>query len=130
MSNEIRFLLVDDRSTMRHSVKDVSNDLGYANAAEGDDGNTAPPMLKSEAFDDLIKGWNISGTADLERLKAARTDTRLANLPLVMHAAERKRGPIVEVAHAGVSGHVGSPFAPGAQSAGLADCVTARFAVK
>jgi two-component system chemotaxis response regulator CheY len=41
----LRFLVVDDFSTMRRIVKNLLNDLGYANVAEADDGNTKLPVL-------------------------------------------------------------------------------------
>ena len=51
MSNELRFLVVDDFSTMRRIVKNLLQELGYPNVQEADDGNTALPMLKTGNFD-------------------------------------------------------------------------------
>ena len=47
MSTALRFLVVDDFSTMRRIVKNFLNDLGYNNVQEADDGNTALPILKT-----------------------------------------------------------------------------------
>ena len=38
MKKDLRFLVVDDFSTMRRIVKNLLHDLGYANVAEADDG--------------------------------------------------------------------------------------------
>jgi len=104
------FLVVDDFSTMRRIVKNVLNDLGYANVTEADDGNTALPLLKRGGFDFLITDWNMPGMPGLELLKQVRADERLAKLPVLMLTAEAKREQIVEAAKAGVNGYIIKPF--------------------
>jgi len=110
MSSEMKFLVVDDYSTMRRIVKNLLHDLGYAQVAEADDGNTALPMLKAGTYDFLITDWNMPGMPGLDLLKAVRADDRLAKLPVLMLTAEAKREQIVEAAQAGVNGYVIKPF--------------------
>jgi two-component system chemotaxis response regulator CheY len=98
----LRFLVVDDFSTMRRIVKNLLNDLGYANVQEADDGNTALPMLQTGGFDFLVTDWNMPGMAGLDLLKAVRSDPKLT--------AEAKREQIIEAAQAGVNGYVIKPF--------------------
>ena len=47
----MKFLVVDDFSTMRRIIKNLLNDLGYANVTEADDGQTALPILQAIADD-------------------------------------------------------------------------------
>jgi two-component system chemotaxis response regulator CheY len=110
MSTEIKFLVVDDFSTMRRIVKNLLHDLGYKNVSEADDGNTALPMLKTGKFDFLITDWNMPGMAGLDLLKHVRADGALASMPVLMLTAEAKREQIVEAAQAGVNGYVIKPF--------------------
>ena len=110
MSKNLRFLVVDDFSTMRRIVKNLLNDLGYANVAEADDGNTALPMLQSGGFDFLVIDWNMPGMPGLDLLKAVRADPKLAKMPVLMLTAEAKREQIIEAAQAGVNGYVIKPF--------------------
>ena len=110
MSKNLRFLVVDDFSTMRRIVKNLLNDLGYANVAEADDGNTALPMLQSGGFDFLVTDWNMPGMPGLDLLKAVRADPKLAKMPVLMLTAEAKREQIIEAAQAGVNGYVIKPF--------------------
>ena len=110
MSSEMKFLVVDDYSTMRRIVKNLLHDLGYAQVAEADDGNSALPMLKNGAFDFLITDWNMPGMPGLDLLKAVRADARLAKMPVLMLTAEAKREQIIEAAQAGVNGYVIKPF--------------------
>ena len=110
MSKNLKFLVVDDFSTMRRIVKNLLNDLGYANVAEADDGKTALPMLQAGGFDFLVTDWNMPGMPGLDLLKAVRADPKLAKMPVLMLTAEAKREQIVEAAQAGVSGYVIKPF--------------------
>ena len=110
MSANLKFLVVDDFSTMRRIVKNLLQELGYSDITEADDGNTALPLLKGGSFDILITDWNMPGMPGLELLKAVRADERLAKLPVLMLTAEAKREQIVEAAQAGVSGYVIKPF--------------------
>jgi two-component system, chemotaxis family, chemotaxis protein CheY len=106
----MKFLVVDDFSTMRRIIKNLLNDLGYANVTEADDGATALPMLQAGNFDFLVTDWNMPGMPGLELLKQVRADPKLAKMPVLMLTAEAKREQIVEAAQAGVSGYVIKPF--------------------
>jgi len=110
VSKDMKFLVVDDYSTMRRIIKNLLHDLGYANVTEADDGKTALPLLKNGSFDFLITDWNMPGMPGLDLLKAVRSDDKLKKLPVLMLTAEAKREQIVEAAQAGVSGYVIKPF--------------------
>ena len=106
----MKFLVVDDFSTMRRIIKNLLIDLGYANVTEADDGATALPMLQAGNFDFLITDWNMPGMPGIDLLKAVRADARLAKMPVLMLTAEAKREQIIEAAQAGVNGYVIKPF--------------------
>jgi len=110
VSKDMKFLVVDDFSTMRRIIKNLLNDLGYANVSEADDGATALPMLQAGSFDFLITDWNMPGMPGLDLLKAVRADARLSKMPVLMLTAEAKREQIIEAAQAGVNGYVIKPF--------------------
>ncbi len=110
MSKDLKFLVVDDFSTMRRIIKNLLNDLGYPNVTEADDGKTALPLLQAGEFDCLITDWNMPGMPGLDLIKAVRANARLAKLPVLMLTAEAKRDQIVEAAQAGVNGYVIKPF--------------------
>jgi Response regulator containing CheY-like receiver, AAA-type ATPase, and DNA-binding domains len=110
VNKDLKFLVVDDFSTMRRIIKNLLHDLGYKNVVEADDGNTALPLLKAGDIDFLITDWNMPGMPGLELLKAVRSDPKLAKLPVLMLTAEAKRDQIIEAAQAGVNGYVIKPF--------------------
>src|SRR5882757_5464581 len=106
----MKFLVVDDFSTMRRIVKNLLHDLGYPNVTEADDGKTALPMLQAGGFDFLVSDWNMPGMSGLDLIKAARSDAKLAKMPVPLLTAEAKREQIIEAAQAGVNGCVLTPF--------------------
>ena len=110
MSKDLKFLVVDDFSTMRRIIKNLLHDLGYSNVTEADDGKTDLPMLQAGNFDFLITDWNMPGMPGLDLIKAVRADARLAKMPVLMLTAEAKREQIIEAAQAGVNGYVIKPF--------------------
>ncbi len=109
-SKDLKFLVVDDFSTMRRIVKNLLQDLGYSRVAEADDGASALPILQGGGIDCLITDWNMPGVSGLELLKSVRADPKLAQIPVLMLTAEAKREQIVEAAQAGVSGYIIKPF--------------------
>ena len=110
MSKDLKFLVVDDFSTMRRIIKNLLHDLGYPNVDEAYDGKTALPMLQAGSFDFLITDWNMPGMPGLDLIKAVRADAKLAKMPVLMLTAEAKREQIIEAAQAGVNGYVIKPF--------------------
>jgi two-component system, chemotaxis family, chemotaxis protein CheY len=110
VSKNLKFLVVDDFSTMRRIVKNLLNDLGYANVVEADDGTSAWPLLQAGGIDFLVTDWNMPGMPGLELLKQVRADPKLAKMPVLMLTAEAKREQIIEAAQAGVNGYVIKPF--------------------
>ena len=95
MSTPIKYLVVDDFSTMRRIVKNLLQELGYQNVQEADDGKTAWPMLQAGSFDFVITDWNMPLMPGLDLLKAIRADEKLKSLPVLMETAEAKREQIV-----------------------------------
>mgnify|MGYP001943258504 FL=1 len=106
----MKILVVDDFSTMRRIIKNLLRDLGFSNADEADDGNTALPMLQTGKYDFLVTDWNMPGMTGIELLQHVRADENLKSLPVLMVTAEAKRDQIVAAAQAGVNGYVVKPF--------------------
>ncbi len=110
MDRNIKILVVDDFSTMRRIVKNLLQELGYANIQEADDGNTALPMLKAAKFDFVVTDWNMPGMTGIDLLKAIRADPALKAIPVLMVTAENSREQIIEAAQSGVNGYIVKPF--------------------
>lgn len=110
VDKNLRFLIVDDFSTMRRIVRNLLKELGFANVEEAEDGVVALQMLKAGGFDFVVSDWNMPNMDGLQLLQAIRADAALKKLPVLMVTAEAKKENIVAAAQAGASGYVVKPF--------------------
>lgn len=110
VDKNLKFLVVDDFSTMRRIVRNLLKELGFVNVDEAEDGVVALQKLKSSGFDFVVSDWNMPNMDGLELLKAIRADAALKQLPVLMVTAEAKRENIIAAAQAGASGYVVKPF--------------------
>ncbi|WP_213991016.1 chemotaxis response regulator CheY [Sodalis sp. dw_96] len=107
---ELRFLVVDDFSTMRRIVRNLLKELGFNNVDEAEDGVDALTRLRAGNFGFVISDWNMPNMDGLALLKNIREDGALASLPVLMVTAEAKKENIIAAAQAGASGYVVKPF--------------------
>lgn len=109
----MKFLVVDDFSTMRRIVKNLLKELGFTNVQEAEDGVEGLHKLRNEDFDFVVSDWNMPNMTGIDMLRAIRADEKLKHLPVLMVTAEAKRENIIEAAQAGASGYVVKPFTAG-----------------
>ena len=110
MSADLRFLIVDDFSTMRRIVRNLLKEIGYSNAEEAEDGAVALGMLKSSKFDFVVSDINMPNMNGFELLKSIKSDDALKAIPVLMVTAEAKKEDIVTAAQAGAAGYIVKPF--------------------
>jgi two-component system chemotaxis response regulator CheY len=110
MSQNMKFLVVDDFSTMRRIIRNLLKELGFTNVDEAEDGVAALAKLKGGGFEFVVSDWNMPNMTGIELLRAIRADADLKHLPVLMVTAEAKKENIIEAAQAGASGYVVKPF--------------------
>jgi two-component system chemotaxis response regulator CheY len=108
--NNMKFLVVDDFSTVRRIVKNMLASLGCHNVQQADDGRTALPMLKKGNFDFVIVDGNMAGMQGIDLVKHIRADEELKHLPILMITDVGKREQIIKGRQAGVNGFIEKPF--------------------
>jgi two-component system chemotaxis response regulator CheY len=106
----MRFLVVDDFSTMRRIVRNLLKELGYTNVDEAEDGSVALHKLRSGEFDFVVSDWNMPNMTGIELLKSIRADANLKHLPVLMITAEARKENIIEAAQNKASGYIVKPF--------------------
>lgn len=107
----LKFLVVDDFSTMRRIVRNLLKELGFTNVDEAEDGVVALQKLKSVGtFQFVVSDWNMPNMTGIELLRAIRADESLKHLPVLMITAEAKKENIIEAAQSGASGYIVKPF--------------------
>ncbi|GAO37471.1 chemotaxis protein CheY [Sulfuricella sp. T08] len=106
----MKFLIVDDFSTMRRIIRNLLKELEFTNADEAEDGVAALAKLRGGNFDFVVSDWNMPNMTGIELLQAIRADDTLKHLPVLMVTAEAKKENIIAAAQAGASGYVVKPF--------------------
>ncbi len=106
----MKFLVVDDFSTMRRIVRNLLKELGFSNVHEAEDGADALQKLDGGQFDFVVSDWNMPNMTGIELLRKIRSDPTLKQLPVLMITAEAKKENIIEAAQAGASGYIVKPF--------------------
>lgn len=106
----MKFLVVDDFSTMRRIIRNLLKELGYSNVDEAEDGSVALAKLKRESFDFVVSDWNMPVMDGLQLLQSIRAEPSLSKLPVLMVTAEAKKENILAAAQAGASGYIVKPF--------------------
>jgi len=107
---KMKFLVVDDFSTMRRIVRNLLKELGYTNVDEAEDGAVALQKLQGGGFDFVVTDWNMPNMTGIELLQAIRANATLKPLPVLMITAEAKKENIILAAQAGASGYIVKPF--------------------
>lgn len=106
----MKFLVVDDFSTMRRIVRNLLKELGYTNVDEAEDGQIALAKLKAGAYDFVISDINMPNMNGFELIRAMRAEPALAKVPVLVVSAEARKEDIVSAAQAGATGYIVKPF--------------------
>jgi two-component system chemotaxis response regulator CheY len=110
MPTDLKFLIVDDFSTMRRIVRSLLKEMGCNNADEAEDGAVALQMLKSTRYDFVVSDINMPNMNGFDLLKAIKADEQLRAIPVLMVTAEARKEDIVLAAQSGAAGYIVKPF--------------------
>ena len=105
----MKFLVVDDSSTMRRIVVNSLQRIGFTDTVEAGDGQEALDRFDaSVGF--VITDWNMPNMTGTELARALRE--RGEQVPILMVTARSVREDIIEAMEAGVNNYIVKPFTP------------------
>lgn len=107
---DLRFLVVDDFSTMRRIIRGLLKEMGCNNVDEAEDGAVALNMLRNLRHDFVVSDINMPNMNGFELLKAIKADVGLKHIPVLMVTAEARKEDIVLAAQSGAAGYIVKPF--------------------
>ena len=107
---DLKYLIVDDFSTVRRIVRGLLKEMGCNNAEEAEDGAVAMNMLRNGKFDFVVSDINMPNMNGFDLLKAIKADAGLKHIPVLMVTAEARKEDIVLAAQTGASGYIVKPF--------------------
>ena len=110
IQSALKFLVVDDFSTMRRIVRGLLSEMGCNVVEEAQDGAVALAMLKATRFDFVISDINMPNMSGFDLLKAVKADPALKHLPVLMVTAEARKEDIILAVQSGAAGYIVKPF--------------------
>ena len=110
MSQPMKFLIVDDFSTMRRIVRNLLKEIGHTDADEAEDGAIALNKLRNGNFNFVVSDINMPNMNGFQLLAEIKKDDKLKHLPVLMVTAEARKEDIVAAAQGGAAGYIVKPF--------------------
>ena len=107
---DLKFLVVDDFSTMRRIVRGLLKEMGCLNVDEAEDSAVALQLLKANRYDFVVSDINMPNMNGFELLKAIKAEGGLRHIPVLMVTAEARKEDIVLAAQSGAAGYIVKPF--------------------
>ena len=108
----MRFLIVDDSSTMRRIIINTLNKLGYKECHEASNGREGIERLATAQIDMIITDWNMPEMSGVDFIRAVRANPGTCELPVLMVTTNAAEDDIVEALKAGANNYVVKPFTP------------------
>jgi two-component system, chemotaxis family, chemotaxis protein CheY len=108
--SDLKFLVVDDFSTMRRIVRGLLKEMGCNNVEEAEDGAVALQMLRTGRYDFIVSDINMPNMNGFDLLKAVKAEPGLKHIPVLMVTAEARKEDILLAAQSGAAGYVVKPF--------------------
>jgi len=104
----MKFLIVDDSSTMRRIIKNTLKRVGYEDIIEAGNGREALEIYGDA--DIILTDWNMPEMDGLEFVKNVRKSNQ--SIPILMVTTNAAKDDIVEALKNGVNNYIVKPFTP------------------
>lgn len=107
----ISFLIVDDKSYMRHVMKGILESLGAKTIDEAEDGKSALMSMRSWPPDIVLTEFRLHPMSGFELLKAIRAEKGTVRFtPVIMVTSETRREKVILARNSGITEFVAKPF--------------------
>ncbi len=110
VNKEMKFLVVDDMTNMRRTIRNMLRYIGYDVIEEASDGSVALRKMQGEIPDFLILDWNMPRMAGIDLVQRMREDKHFVEIPILMVTAEVQETQIVQAAESDIDGYIIKPF--------------------
>jgi len=104
----MKFLVVDDSSTMRRIIKNSLKRIGYEDIMEASNGKEGLELYKEAHI--VLTDWNMPEMDGLEFVKRVRQEN--TTIPILMVTTNAAKDDIVEALKNGVNNYIVKPFTP------------------
>lgn len=109
-NNKMKFIVIDDMTNMRRTIKNMLRYIGYDKISEANDGDIAFEIMKNNPPEFIIADWNMPRLPGIELVRKTKEVEKLANIPFLMVTAEVQESQIVQAAESDIDGYIIKPF--------------------
>ena len=106
----MRFLVVDDSTTMRRIIINTLNKLGYTEVVEAGNGREGIDRVNEGPVDLVITDWNMPEMNGIEFVRNLRSTPQGKSVPVLMVTTNAANADVAEALKAGVNNYVVKPF--------------------
>ena len=106
----MRFLIVDDSSTMRRIIINTLTKLGYEAFLEAGNGREGLDRLGGGQVDLVITDWNMPEMNGIDFVRNLRATPQGKSIPVLMVTTNAANADVAEALKAGVNNYVVKPF--------------------
>ena len=106
----MRFLIVDDSSTMRRIIINTLTKLGYQSFLEAGNGKEGLDRLGAGPVDMVITDWNMPEMNGIDFVRHLRSREDGRAVPVLMVTTNAANSDVSEALRAGVNNFVVTPF--------------------
>ncbi len=106
----MKFLVIDDMTNMRRTIRNMLRYIGYDSVAEAVDGDHALKMMDNNQPEFIICDWNMPRLPGIELVRKTKEIKKYANIPFLMVTAEVQESQIVQAAESDIDGYIIKPF--------------------
>ena len=103
-------LVVDDQGTMIRIIRNLLQQLGFADIDDATDGAAALNKMRAKRYGLVISDWNMQSMTGFDFLCEVRGDPGLKHTPFIMVTAEFKTENVIAAKRAGVNNYIVKPF--------------------
>ncbi len=108
----MKFLVIDDSSTMRRIVKNTLGKIGYSDITEAENGKEALDKLEAVGgVDMIVTDWNMPVMDGLTFVKNVRSGP-YKTVPILMVTTMAAKEDVIQALKAGVNNYVVKPMTP------------------
>ncbi len=104
----MKFLVVDDSSTMRRIIKNSLQRIGFEDVVEAEHGKEG--LEKLAGVDIILTDWNMPEMDGLEFVKNVRAQN--PKIPILMVTTNAAKDDIITALKNGVNNYIVKPFTP------------------
>ncbi|MBI3592903.1 MAG: tetratricopeptide repeat protein [Nitrospirae bacterium] len=124
---KIKCLVVDDEASMRVTLGNMLERIGFKNVITAEDGKKALNTIQTTKIDLVITDINMPEMTGVELFKTVREDKRFDHIIFIFVTAEATRQTVARAAEEGGEGYIIKPFVMGILEDKVAKSLERKF---